>query len=81
METSDKVHDPADLTPTKEPLFTHLDRRLGGPPRAGLDTVAKIKISSLYRESNSDSPGQSLVAIATELSQLLEVPFLKFMLS
>jgi hypothetical protein len=40
-------------------------------PRAGLDTVSKRKIPSPHWESNPDHPACSLVAILTELSQLL----------
>jgi hypothetical protein len=39
-------------------------------PRGGLDTVAKIKVSTPCRESNPDRPACSLVTILTELSRL-----------
>jgi hypothetical protein len=40
-------------------------------PRAGLDAVAKRKISSHCRESNPDRPAPSLVTILIELSGLI----------
>jgi hypothetical protein len=40
-------------------------------PRAGLDAVAKRKISSLFRESNSGHVARNLVTVLTELSLLL----------
>jgi hypothetical protein len=41
-------------------------------PRDGLDAVAKRKIPSPCRESNSDRPAFSLVTILTELFRLLQ---------
>jgi hypothetical protein len=40
-------------------------------PRAGVNAVAKRNIPTLCRGSNPDRPARSLVAIPTELSQLL----------
>jgi len=58
MKVNGQLHPPAALLPGKEPLLSIGGGWLG--PTAGLDTVAKRKIPSLYRESNPDHPTQSL---------------------
>jgi hypothetical protein len=56
MEVSGQLHEPADLTPWKEPP-PHI-HWIGGwvGPRAVLDTVVKRKLPSPRRESNPRTP-------------------------
>jgi hypothetical protein len=58
MEVSSQLHAPGRFNPEEITRGTHW---IGGwvGPRAGLDTVSKIKIPSPHRESNSDRPARS----------------------
>jgi hypothetical protein len=53
------------FTPRRKRPRYPLDRRLGGPPRTALDTVAKKKSLTPVRNR---TPGVQLVAIPSELA-------------
>jgi hypothetical protein len=69
MEVSGQLHDPTTYTPRQRAPGNHWIGGWAGP-RAGLDVVAKRKIPSPYRKSNSGTSARSLVTVLTELPRL-----------